>query len=111
VRVKTFDIDRPEDCRLFDRLEAIHGESKFAVPMVMLGESILIGEETIIKNLEKTVQRLSCAGGASLPYLGPSRAEGRDAQEDPSHCPECRRRPTSLGEEWNKIKNFLGGRL
>ncbi len=71
LKTKRFRIDKPEHYALFQALEAIHGEQPFGVPLVMVGESILLGESEIMSGLEETVKRLSKAGGAGLPYLGP----------------------------------------
>ena len=55
LRVKDFDVDKEADYALFKRIEAIHAADKFAVPLVMVGESILMGEDEITGKLEKTV--------------------------------------------------------
>jgi len=70
LRIRRFGIDKPEHYALFKALEAIHGEQAFGVPLVILGESILIGEDEINRTLEKNVKGLSRAGGAGPPYLG-----------------------------------------
>ena len=70
LKIKRFAIDKPEHYALFQTLEAIHGEQPFGVPLVIVGESILIGEDEINRTLENTVQDLSRAGGSGLPYLG-----------------------------------------
>lgn len=109
VRVKRFFIDRAEDYALFKSLESIHSDDKLAVPLVMLGESILVGEGKIGRDLEKTVKRLARSGGSGLPYLGtPPEDGGRSAA---GVCPECERRPPTLGEEWGKIKKLLDERF
>ena len=109
VRVRRFSIDRPEDYALFTSLEAIHSDDKLAVPLVMLGESILVGEGRIGRNLEKTVRRLARSGGSGLPYLGtPLEGGGRSTA---GTCSECERRPPTLGEEWGKIKKLLDERF
>jgi thiol-disulfide isomerase/thioredoxin len=115
VRVKKFNIDEPRGYDLFTSLEAIHGERRFAVPMVILGDDILIGEAAVAEEFEKTVKKLARSGGAPLPYLGPGqprpKKEAGQAQSGPSRsqpCADCERRPPSIGEEWAKIKEFLG---
>ncbi|MFH0824801.1 MAG: hypothetical protein V2B18_18770 [Pseudomonadota bacterium] len=70
VRVKKYDIARPSDYALFEKLEAIHAEGRFDVPLVIVGDSILIGEDKIIGELETIVDRLRYSGGAGFPYLG-----------------------------------------
>jgi hypothetical protein len=125
VRTKRLDIGRDRDRSLLGRLEAIHAEKKFAVPLIMVGDSILIGESEISEKLEATVKRLARKGGSPLPYLGPTakdkktRTEGRvagAAAEPPSQperasseCPTCekRPRPPSFSEELGRIKGLL----
>lgn len=115
VRLKSFDIDNPEHYGLYQRLEEIHARGAFAVPLVMVGESILIGEREISTRLEKIVRNLSRSGGASLPYLGSdpspvptqSPSANRDAEGAP--CEDCERkgRPPTIQEEWKKIKDLV----
>ena len=69
IRVKRFDIDRPDDYALFHKLENIHSENRFGVPLILVGDSIIQGEEKIIRTIEETVRELTKAGGAPLPYL------------------------------------------
>jgi len=107
VRVKKFIVDRPRDYALLERLEAIHGEEKFAVPLIIVGESILIGEDEITRKLERTVRRLSRSGGAPLPFLGPVDVKAPKRRTASYDCDCDRGRPPTLGEEWEKIKNFL----
>jgi hypothetical protein len=107
LKVKTFDITRQDDYALFGRIEAIHARKKFAVPLVLVGDSILMGEKRITARLEKTVSRLTREGGSGLPYLG-SRPTGENREGD-SPCPDCERkgRPPSIEDEWRRIKNYL----
>lgn len=127
IRVKTFDIERKKDYLLFKRMESIHGRGNFSVPLIMLGDAILIGEDEIAAKLEMTVQELAVSGGAPFPYLGPGRTANRaprrgkpqsrtvDTTKHQSKksvekgCRECAKkgRPPSLGEEWNRIKSLI----
>jgi hypothetical protein len=112
VRVKKLNIDRPLDYALFERLEAIHAEERFAVPLVMVGQSILMGEDEITGKLEKIVRRFAQSGGAPLPYLGPKGRNARARALRPTKVePRCegRGRPPTIGEEWATIKNFFKG--
>ncbi len=109
VRFKTFDIDRAADFALFERLEAIHATSGFSVPLIMVGDTIMIGERDISARLERTVRRLARRGGASLPYLGPkSKPKPVAAKPKRSRC-DCERtgRPPTIGEGLAKVKSFL----
>ena len=67
LRVKDFDVDKEADYALFKRIEAIHAADKFAVPLVMVGESILMGEEEITGKLEKTVRSPHSVWWLTLP--------------------------------------------
>jgi len=109
LRVKAFDISLDEDYALFSRLEAIHARKRFSVPLILVGDSILMGEREIARKLEPTVRRLVRSGGACLPYLGPKkRVETSTANPSSSACNcENRRRPPSIGEEWGKIRLFI----
>ncbi len=113
VKIKRFDIDRPDHYRLFERLEAVHGETEFKVPLVIVGDSILIGERRIGNDLEKRVRRYAGSGGAPLPYLGRkkrSKAEGRDPAAAPDERCACNEgRPPTIGEEWAKVRSFIDG--
>lgn len=116
IRTKSFDIGRKSHYRLFERLEAIHSENGFSVPLILIGDKILMGEDEITADLEATVGRLADAGGAPLPYLGPRykerrlprRATGPAKSAEASRC-DCEKqgRPPTLGEEWSKIRTFL----
>jgi hypothetical protein len=112
VRLKKVNIDQPRDYALFERLEAIHSEERFAVPLVMVGQAILMGEDEIMGKLESIVRRLARSGGASLPYLGPKGKNALDRVLRPTKPePRCegRGRPPTIGEEWAKIKSFFRG--
>lgn len=108
IAVKKFNVDKPKDYALLERMEAVHAKGRLSVPVVMLDETILMGEEEITARLEPTVRRLVAAGGAALPYLG--RPDGKDLEVDGNarrNCPACERRPPSIGEEWAKIRGLL----
>ena len=115
IRVRVFDVDQEEDYKLLRRLEAIHSQEPLSVPLVMVDESILAGETEIAEKLEKTVRTLSRCGGARLPYLGPQKKEKKSAkgkaagkESKPSHCPCADEgRPSSVGDEWKKIRGVL----
>ena len=108
IRVKSFDIDNELDYTLYARMEAIHSSDKFSVPLIIVGDDILIGEKEITAELEKKVQRLSEAGGAALPYL--EKGLSRKPSEKPacSICDSKRRgKPPSVQEELGKMKIFV----
>ena len=78
--MKSFSIDNELDYTLYARMEAIHSSDKFSVPLIIVGDDILIGEKEITAELEKKVQRLSEAGrgSASLPGKGPIKEAFRE---------------------------------
>lgn len=105
IRVKTFDISREKDYALFTAMESIHSKEKFSVPLIIAGETILIGEKEITSRLEAEVRKLVRRGGTRLPYMGavPGSKAGAGGK-----CPDCGRgRPPSLGEEWGKLKIII----
>ncbi len=110
VRTKVFDIDSDHDYKIYKRLEAIHARDGFAVPLVMVGESMLMGEKEISRKLEKIVRNLARSGGSRLPYLGPAKSEddpvGRSRDSDCDHCGRQGRPPT-IGEELRKVKGLV----
>ncbi len=95
IRLKQFNTDQSRDYDLFSKLEEIHGEEKFAVPLVMVGDTILIGEDRILRDLEKTVRQLRDSGGAPLPYLGPDQSRSGSPSTGSRHR---RRRPVPAKE-------------
>ena len=109
IRTKVFDVDQAGDYRLFQRLEAIHSKGKFAVPLIMVGESVLEGETEIAEKLEKKVRQLARSGGAGLPYLGGGSKKSAVAAKSQltGSSRETRGRPPTIGEEWKKIRSFL----
>jgi len=117
LKVRAFDIDKQSHYDLMERLEAIHSKDKFSVPLVLIGDTILMGDDDITAHLEMTVRRLADSGGAPLPYLGPAggtrqpatRSSQSESRTDPSRC-DCEKkgRPPTIGEEWDKIRTFVG---
>jgi hypothetical protein len=106
VRTRVFDVARERDYALLRRLESIHSDGEFAVPLIMVGESILQGEDEISAKLEDTVKGLSRSGGAPLPYLGQKQRKNESAPARPAEkCPcQDNGRPPTLKEEMGKIK-------
>lgn len=110
VRTRIFDVAQEKDYKLFRQLEKIHSDSEFAVPLIMVGESILEGEDQIAEKLEPTVERLARGKGAPLPYLGKDGKPQRVKAEAPAKpCRECEKkgRPPTLKEEIGKMKILL----
>jgi hypothetical protein len=108
LEIKAFDTGKSQDNALLDRLEQIHGEGKFSIPLVMVGDSILQGEREIGDKLEGTVRRLAISGGSPLPYLGPSGESKRIRQDQASSRCDCKSGgPPTVGEEFEKLKGLL----
>jgi len=107
LRVRDFDVDKEADYALFKRVEAIHATDKFAVPLIMVGETILIGEDEITGKLEKTVRDLTRSGGSPFPYLGS--AQGKKAAVKPGSSPcNCEQgRPPEVTDELSKLRKFI----
>ncbi len=115
IGVKSFDVEDERNYSLFKKIEAIHGCEKFSVPLVIVGEHILIGPETIENRLEPIVAGLN-GTGAALPYLGPqtaaklktpheyTKAIARTAKED-CHCNQGQ--PPQITDEFRKIRSLL----
>ncbi len=110
VRTKVFNIDSDHDYRIYKKLEAIHARDEFSVPLVMVGESMLMGDKEISRKLEKIVRNLARSGGSKLPYLGPAKSQDdsvvRSRDSDCDHCGQ-RGRPPSISEELRKVKGFV----
>lgn len=109
VRIKTFDVEKDKDYSLFKRLQAIHAPGGFSVPLIMVGDTILMGEDEITAKLDEAVAGLVKAGGAQLPYLGPARSSAEPKK--PAKCNDCDSdrpaRPPSASEEWKTLRSFL----
>ncbi|MCA1960214.1 MAG: hypothetical protein LDL33_05420 [Desulfomonile sp.] len=108
IKLKKFSVDKPNDHALLDRIESIHAKGRLEVPVVILDETILMGEEEITAKLEPIVRRLAASGGAAPPYLGP--VDDRDqplGEKARRECSTCERRPPTIGEEWAKIRGLL----
>jgi hypothetical protein len=111
LRVRRFDISKEADYAVFKAVDSIHGTGSFAVPLVMLGESILIGEQEIALKLEEAVKDLTTSGGSPSPYIGPIERkppQGRPTQKAQPRCESCSRGgPSSLGDEWQRVRGYL----
>ena len=77
------------------------------MPLVMVGESILMGEEEITGKLEKTVRSLARSGGSPFPYLG-SAQETQTAAKPDASCRNCEKgRPPDVTDELSKLRKFI----
>jgi len=107
VRVKNFNIDDQADYAVYSKLEAIHARDKFSVPLIMVGDEILMGETEIAGKLEEKIRGLNAAGGSGLPYLGKAFSKTPAVK---SPCPDCdsegRPKRRSPGDGSGKMKIF-----
>jgi hypothetical protein len=108
VRVKAFDVENDKDYALFRKLQSIHCPDGFSVPLIMVGDTILMGEDEITTKLDKTIGGLVKAGGARLPYLGPARSTVEPKNSTKCNCNRDKSvRPPTASEEWKSIRSFL----
>lgn len=61
IKTKIFDINRPDDYDLFSKIEATRSPMKFAVPLVIVGDTVLMGQSEIFSKLEDTIKRLQAS--------------------------------------------------
>ncbi len=109
LKVRCYDITRPDDYMVFERIESVHGDGKFSVPMVIIGEHLLVGEKQIQSNLRKLVDKYRNGSGSPLPYLGDTQnAHSTERPKDPD-CPDCRDkgRPPPIRSELKKLKVII----
>lgn len=108
LKVKDFDIDKDADYALFKRVEAIHASDKFAVPLILIGESILMGEDEITGKLEKKVRKLARSGGSPFPYLGSAQERKTVAKPATSSCKSCEKGgPPEVTDELSKLRKYI----
>ncbi len=70
LKIKHYDIEDDKNYALFKKVESIHGESKFSVPLIIISDDILVGVDEIKSKLPKFIKSLA-KKGADPPYLGP----------------------------------------
>ncbi len=70
VRTRRVNIEKDTNYALYKALEGLHGSEPFAVPLLIVGEHILIGGEQIRNKLHRILESYRSTG-AELPYLGP----------------------------------------
>lgn len=109
IKIKAYDIARAEDYEIFSQIESVHSDGKFSVPLVIIGETILVGENQINNNLRKLTEKYRRGSGAALPYLGVAHSEKKDVGAQDSECVECRDkgRPPSIQSELRKLKIMI----
>ncbi|MDA8405387.1 MAG: hypothetical protein M0T73_00795 [Deltaproteobacteria bacterium] len=56
IKTEIFDINKPNDYDLYLKIEATHKNARFAVPLVIVGDKILIGQSEIFAKLEAIVK-------------------------------------------------------
>jgi len=105
LRVQTYDLGNEKDYALFSALEAIHAADQFSVPLIIVGDSILMGERDIGEKLEPIVKKLAISGGASLPYIGKPVKTGFKPQ--PGSASREKKPSLSSGKEQRQLKVLI----
>jgi glutaredoxin len=62
IKIEMFDINRPADYDLFSKIEATHKGERFAVPLVIVGDTVLMGQSQIFGKLEDTIRKAEVNG-------------------------------------------------
>ena len=57
IKIEMFDINQPADYDLFSKIEATHKGERFAVPLVIVGNTVLMGQSQIFNKLEDTIKK------------------------------------------------------
>lgn len=109
LKIRYYDITRPEDYLIFEQIESVHGDGKFSVPLVIIGEHLLTGEKQIQTNLRKLVEKYRNESGSPLPYLGEPKNVASTAPPKDAECPDCadRGRPPAIQSELKKLKVII----
>ncbi len=108
LRIKKFDVEKEADYKLLKRIESIHSAEKLSVPVILVGESIIMGEDEINAKLEKTVRALARSGGSPFPYLGSTRTRHRQPKSVSSRR-KCDRGggPPQVTDELSNLRKFI----
>ncbi|MFH0958970.1 MAG: glutaredoxin domain-containing protein [Pseudomonadota bacterium] len=56
IRTDVFDINEPYGYDLFSKIGSVHKEKKVAVPLVIVGKEIMVGQSEIFGKIEKTIR-------------------------------------------------------
>lgn len=109
VKIRRYDITRPDDYLIFSQIESLHSDGKFSVPLLIIGENLLIGEKQILANLKKLVEKYRAGSGAPLPYLGDGKSPKSGDHAEKTGCAECadKGRPPSIQGELKKLKLII----
>jgi glutaredoxin len=62
IKIEMFDINQPADYDLFSKIEATHKGEKFAVPLIIVGDTVLMGQSQIFSKLEDTIRKAEING-------------------------------------------------
>jgi glutaredoxin len=68
IRTDVFDINQPDGYDLFSKVGAAHKDKSFAVPLVIVGNEVMIGQSEIYGGIEKTI-RLCQTSKESVPLI------------------------------------------
>jgi glutaredoxin len=62
IKIEMFDINQPADYDLFSKIEATHKGERFAVPLIIVGDTVLMGQSQIFNKLEDTIKKAEING-------------------------------------------------
>lgn len=66
IKIEMFDINQPADYDLFSKIEATHKGEKFAVPLIIVGDTVLMGQSQIFSKLEDTIRKAEINGTSRI---------------------------------------------
>ena len=56
IKIDVFDINQPDDYDLFLKIGSLYKHKHFAVPLVIVGNEVMVGQSEIFGGIEKTVR-------------------------------------------------------
>ena len=66
IKIEMFDINQPADYDLFSKIEATHKGERFAVPLIIVGDTVLMGQSQIFSKLEDTIRKAEINGTSKI---------------------------------------------
>lgn len=88
VQIRFFDIGAFENYEVLVRLEREHGLFGQAIPLIFIGDGVLVGEEQITDELRGLVEECLAAGGCDFPS-GDEPVEAPNLPSGPLTAPRC----------------------
>ncbi len=90
IKTDVFDINQPADYDLFSKVGSLYKHKNFAVPLVIVGNEVMVGQSEIFGGIEKTIRlwetskesppsirelALEASRGATSGKIGPQKVE------------------------------------